>query len=122
IGLGAAYMLWLYWKTMLGNLDNPNNMNLSDLNMREQWTLIPIIVLIVWIGLYPKPFLNTMHASVDNVVQRVNPGYVPTMGTFIAAPVREIPSLGELPPGHMPVDMVHQQVIETVTDRKAEGL
>ncbi len=122
IGLGAAYMLWLYWKTMLGNLDNPKNMNLSDLNMREQWTLIPIIVLIVWIGLYPKPFLNTMHASVDNVVQRVNPGYVPTMGTFIAAPAREIPSLGELPPGHMPVDMVHQQVIETVTDRKAEGL
>lgn len=35
-----------------------------------------------WIGLYPKPFLDTMHASVNNIVQRVNPGYTPALESF----------------------------------------
>src|SRR3954462_14085134 len=56
IVLGAAYMLWLYQRTMFGKNENPANQNLLDLNARELATLIPLIVMAFWIGLYPAPF------------------------------------------------------------------
>lgn len=82
IVVGAAYALWLYQRTMFGKLENPENIELKDLNLREKWTLIPLIIMMFWIGLYPKPFLDTMHASVNNIVQRVNPGYTPALESF----------------------------------------
>lgn len=82
IVIGAAYALWLYQRTMFGKLENPENMNLTDLTFRERWTLIPLVIMMFWIGLYPKPFLDTMHASVNNIVQRVNPGYTPALESF----------------------------------------
>ncbi|OGL39277.1 MAG: hypothetical protein A2042_07325 [Candidatus Schekmanbacteria bacterium GWA2_38_11] len=73
--LGAAYLLWLYQRTFFGKLWNPKNFNLKDLNAREMATLIPLVVLIFWIGLYPKPFFKIMESSVTHLVERVNPGY-----------------------------------------------
>ena len=75
IVLGAAYMLWLYQRTMFGNVTNPNNEKLSDLNLREVATFAPLLILAVWIGLYPKPFLDRLETSVDRVVARVNSDY-----------------------------------------------
>ena len=77
IVLGAAYMLWLYQRTMFGTVDNPKNENLPDLNLREWATFTPLLILAVWIGLYPKPFLDRLETSVDRVMVRVNSGYVP---------------------------------------------
>jgi NADH-quinone oxidoreductase subunit M len=71
IVLGATYLLWLYQRTMFGKLDKPENQNLKDLNWRERWTLIPIIVFCVWIGVYPKPFLEVLEVPVQNIVQRI---------------------------------------------------
>ena len=65
IVLGAAYMLWLYQRTMFGVLENPKNKTLADCNVREMAYLIPILVLMFWIGLYPKPFLALMEQSVS---------------------------------------------------------
>ena len=79
IVLGAAYMLWLYQRTMFGNVDNPKNENLPDLTMREIWTFVPLLILAVWIGLYPKPFLDRLETSVDNVMERVNSDYTPRL-------------------------------------------
>jgi NADH-quinone oxidoreductase subunit M len=73
IVLGAAYLLWLYQRTMFGKLDKPENENLKDLNWRERWTLIPIIVLCIWIGVYPKPFLKVIEVPVQNIVERIHP-------------------------------------------------
>jgi NADH-quinone oxidoreductase subunit M len=56
IVLGAAYMLWLYQRTMFGKVTNPANEGLADLNLREWIYLLPLVVLCFWIGLYPKPF------------------------------------------------------------------
>ena len=71
IVLGAAYMLWLYQRTMFGEVENPKNLKLTDLNGREIATLVPIIVMCFWIGLYPPPFLRYTEASVKNVLEQV---------------------------------------------------
>ncbi len=76
IVLGAAYMLWLYQRTMFGKIENPKNENLHDLNLREVVTFVPLIVMAVWIGIYPTPFLNRLNTSVDRVVARVSPQYL----------------------------------------------
>jgi NADH-quinone oxidoreductase subunit M len=72
IVLGAAYMLWLYQRTMFGRLDNPANAGLQDLTPREIATFAPLLVLAFWIGLYPSPFLRMIETSVGRVVMRVN--------------------------------------------------
>jgi len=77
IVLGAAYMLWLYQRTMFGTIDNPKNENLPDLNLREWATFIPLLILAVWIGLYPKPFIDRLDSSVVRVMTRVNSAEVP---------------------------------------------
>ncbi len=71
IVLGAGYMLWMYQRVFFGELTNDKNKGLSDLNLREQWTLIPLVVLAFWIGLYPKPFFRLMEPTVDRVMARV---------------------------------------------------
>ena len=73
--LGAAYMLWLYQRTMFGKVENPKNEKLPDLNLREIATFVPLIILAVWIGIYPKPFLDRLAPTVNTVVARVNPAY-----------------------------------------------
>jgi NADH-quinone oxidoreductase subunit M len=75
IVLGAAYMLWLYQRTMFGACENPKNQVLKDLNLREIMTLVPLIVWAFWIGLYPKPFFNVLDKPVTAIVQRVNPDF-----------------------------------------------
>src|SRR5262245_26402312 len=73
--LGAAYMLYLYQRTMFGKVENAKNEKLPDLSLREFATFAPLIVLAVWIGLYPKPFLDRLNTSVEHVVARVSPEY-----------------------------------------------
>ena len=73
--LGAAYMLYLYQRTMFGKIENPKNERLLDLSGREFATFAPLLVLAVWIGLYPKPFLDRLETSVQHVIARVSPQY-----------------------------------------------
>src|SRR5262245_3065906 len=73
--LGAAYMLYLYQRTMFGKIENPKNERLLDLSQREFATFAPLIVLAVWIGIYPAPFLHRLEKSVEHIVLRVSPEY-----------------------------------------------
>ncbi len=75
IVLGAAYMLWLYQRTMFGGLDNPENRGLKDLNAREVSTLLPLTVLAFWIGLYPAPFYRILDEPVQRLVAQVEKTY-----------------------------------------------
>ena len=84
--LGAAYMLYLYQRTMFGKVENPKNEKLLDLNAREFATFAPLIILAVWMGLYPKPFLDRLNTSVARVVARVSPQYNQAMVECGAAP------------------------------------
>jgi NADH-quinone oxidoreductase subunit M len=78
IVLGAAYMLWLYQRTMFGPCENPKNQVLKDLNFREIMTLVPLIVWAFWIGVYPKPFFNVLDKPVNAIVERLNPNFFKT--------------------------------------------
>jgi len=73
--LGAAYMLYLYQRTMFGKIENPKNERLLDLSQREFATFAPLLVLAVWIGIYPSPFLRRLEKSVEHIVLRVSPEY-----------------------------------------------
>jgi NADH-quinone oxidoreductase subunit M len=65
--------LWLYQRTMFGKLDNPANKNLPDLSMRELVTLVPLIIVAFWIGLYPAPFFRALDKPVTALVQKIRP-------------------------------------------------
>ncbi|MFQ5895890.1 MAG: NuoM family protein, partial [Nitrospinota bacterium] len=71
IVLGAAYMLWLFQRMMFGTLDNPENQRLKDCSVREVVYMLPILLFMFWIGLYPRPFLGRMETSVKKVVRMV---------------------------------------------------
>jgi NADH-quinone oxidoreductase subunit M len=84
IVLGAAYMLWLYQRTMFGRIDNPANAAMPDLNAREVLTFAPLVVLAFWIGIYPAPLLRRLEPAVGRVVVRVNSVYGPAIAKAAA--------------------------------------
>lgn len=67
----AVYMLWMFQRVMFGEVTNPKNLGLKDLSAREIWVLMPILVFVVWIGVYPNTFLKPMEPSVKNFIQQV---------------------------------------------------
>jgi NADH-quinone oxidoreductase subunit M len=69
--LAAVYMLFMFQKLFLGQVDKDENRKLLDLNPREIVTLVPLLILIFWIGLYPAPFFNLMAPAVDKLVAAV---------------------------------------------------
>jgi NADH-quinone oxidoreductase subunit M len=73
--LNAGYMLWLYQRMFFGNIENPKNEKLSDLNKREWAYMIPLVILSLWIGVYPKVFLDYIRQPVNSVVRQVRPDY-----------------------------------------------
>ncbi|HEX9222620.1 MAG TPA: NADH-quinone oxidoreductase subunit M [Candidatus Acidoferrales bacterium] len=83
--LGAAYLLWLYQRVMFGSVTNPANERLPDLNAREYATLLPLVALAFWIGIYPKPLFAYLDQPVHEIVERVNPGYYKTESAVVPA-------------------------------------
>ncbi len=73
--LGAAYMLWLYQRTMFGVITKEENKHLKDLTLREWIYMTPLVICFIWIGIYPKPFFKIMEVSVLHLVEQVNPEY-----------------------------------------------
>ncbi len=74
IALGAAYLIWLFQRTMLGELAE-KNATLPDLSAREIVVFAPLLVWAFWIGLYPKPFFDILERPVAQIVERVQPGF-----------------------------------------------
>jgi NADH-quinone oxidoreductase subunit M len=79
--LGAAYLLWLYQRTMLGQVTNGKNIGLPDLNLREFCVFLPLIAWAIWIGVYPKPYFDVLEKPVAQIVERVKPGYFQAQAT-----------------------------------------
>jgi len=69
--LGAAYMLYLYRRVIFGMLTKDSLKAILDLSPREMAVFAPLVLLVIWMGVYPGPFLEVMHASVANLVDRL---------------------------------------------------
>lgn len=68
--LGAAYALWLYKRVMFGEITNDEVKTMPDVSAREMLIFIPLLVVVLWIGLYPKPYLHAMEASVKQLIEQ----------------------------------------------------
>ncbi|MCK4509973.1 MAG: Fe-S-binding domain-containing protein, partial [Desulfuromonadales bacterium] len=69
--LAAVYMLWMFQRVMMGKVTNPKNENLKDLSARELAIMMPLLIFIFWIGLYPNTFLDKMNPALENMIQQV---------------------------------------------------
>jgi NADH-quinone oxidoreductase subunit M len=79
IVFAAVYMLWMYQRVAFGTVRHEENRRLRDLDARELVTLAPILLLIVWIGVYPKPFTAMTEASVAGLLGVVKAKVGPAM-------------------------------------------
>jgi NADH-quinone oxidoreductase subunit M len=68
--LGAAYMLWLYRRVVFGQLTKEDLKSIMDLNAREITIFVPLIVMTLWMGIYPAPFLEVMEGAVTGLVDQ----------------------------------------------------
>jgi NADH-quinone oxidoreductase subunit M len=72
--LAAAYLLWLYQRVFFGTVTNPKNEKLPDLTAREIATFVPLIIIALWIGLYPKPFFQILEQPTTQLSRSVQEG------------------------------------------------
>ena len=86
--LNAGYMLWLYQRMFFGNIDNPKNEKLSDLSGREWLYMAPLVIMSLWIGIYPQTFINYISQPVNAVVKHVRPNY-PIPGMPATVPTQQ---------------------------------
>ena len=77
--LGAAYMLWMFQRVMFGAITHEENKSLPDLNFREIATLVPIVIMIFWMGVYPKFFFRKMDLSVEHFLKETKARYEATL-------------------------------------------
>jgi len=90
--LGAVYMLVLYKKVFFGPLNNENNKTLVDVKGRELAALVPLVALVVFFGVYPKPILEPVDASVKQLVQTM---YVKSITPNAKETLAQVNSIGE---------------------------
>lgn len=85
--LSAAYALWLYRRVIFGELTKDSLKDILDLDRREALILIPLVLITIWMGIYPMPILDRMDASVVHLLEQYN--------AAIAAHEASLPTLAE---------------------------
>ena len=99
--LSAVYMLWMFQRVMFGELDNPKNQKLLDLNAREIAIMVPLIVMIFVMGIYPKPFIDKMDPAIKKLVSQARPVSLTAQKMPQAMPAMPAGHTGtEIPAGH----------------------
>ncbi len=92
--LNAGYFLWLYQRMFFGRLENPKNEKLPDLNWREWVYMTPLVIMSLWIGIYPKAFMDYIDQPVNAVVRQARPTYpLPGIATTPGPVVNQQPKV-----------------------------
>jgi NADH-quinone oxidoreductase subunit M len=105
IVLGAAYLLWLYQRTMFGPVTHEANKSLPDMNLREYAVLLPLVALAFWIGIYPQPFFAYINSPVERIVRQVNPDFYRTTGSQLAQLPQPAPTNQSTPIAPVPAKL-----------------
>jgi NADH-quinone oxidoreductase subunit M len=74
---GAAYTLWMYKRVIFGAVANEHVAHLRDINLRELLVLGVLAIAVLWMGIYPAPFAEVLHASVDDLISHVAQSKIP---------------------------------------------
>jgi len=82
--LGAAYMLYLYKRLIFGALTKKTLLKIIDLSPREIAVFSPLLIVTIWMGIYPNSFLNFMHVSVANLLQKVQTSLAKSSVIYLA--------------------------------------
>jgi NADH-quinone oxidoreductase subunit M len=64
-------MLWMYQRVIYGKLTKPENEKLTDLDAREKLVLVPLVVMVFWIGVYPSSFTSRIEPAVEQILSQV---------------------------------------------------
>ncbi|HVM85154.1 MAG TPA: NADH-quinone oxidoreductase subunit M [Candidatus Binatia bacterium] len=83
--LGAAYMLWLYRRVIFGKLEKQDLLDFLDLSPREIAIFVPLILIVLWMGIYPSSFTGIFDASVDNLIKTHQTAMADHVKTELAA-------------------------------------
>jgi NADH-quinone oxidoreductase subunit M len=129
----AVYMLWMFQRVMFGELKNPKNAELKDLSGREVVLMLPLLLFVFWIGVYPNTFFEKMNPAIEQLIHQVKDrqlsalqivpaaeaaepvpmvpgegGEVPAVNETGAAPESVEPGqMPGLPAGHPPIAPAH---------------
>ena len=82
--LGAAYMLYLYRRVIFGELTKDSLKKIPDMDLREWAVFAPLVILTIWMGIYPPSFLDFMHVSVENLMQQVQQAQAAALSITVA--------------------------------------
>ncbi len=94
-------MLWALQRMIFNRLDNPENQGLQDLTRRELAVLLPLLVGIIWLGLFPGPVLQRMEPATRRYVEAVQPHSSSPAARLVTVPLGAVP-LGAVPLGAVP--------------------
>jgi NADH-quinone oxidoreductase subunit M len=113
----AVYMLWMFQRVMFGELDNPKNQKLQDLNAREIIIMAPLVIMIFVMGVYPNPFIEKMTPSIKKVIAHTR--IEPVISAKAVAPV-EVPAAAGVPADHAaPVQPAAVPAVQPAADKPA---
>ena len=89
--LAAVYMLWMFQRVVWGEVTHEENHSLTDLSVREWVVMVPLVLLMFWIGVYPGSILNKTEASVKHVISQVQARQIEGSTNAYAAAGTEVP-------------------------------
>jgi len=105
--LAAVYMLWMFQRVMFGELKNPKNAELKDLSPREVVVMLPLLVFVFWIGVYPNTFFEKMTPAIDNLLVQVN-----GKQQVAVVPEAEVPQMEIVQPETMPHETMQPEAMQ----------
>lgn len=90
IVLSACYTLWMFKRVIMGDATRDSVRSMQDMSLREFGFFVPLMLLVLWMGLYPLPVLDVMHVSVAHLIEQATTSKLDTAATAVAQTVSAV--------------------------------